>query len=48
LTGAQNAYSCTKFVVCSTGMVNFHTGDSDERKVASVAQMLLGQEPEAF
>jgi len=45
--GAQNAYSCTKFVVCSTGMVNVHMVDSDERKIAGVAQALLGQEPEA-
>ena len=48
LMGAQNAYSCTKFVICSTGMVNLHTEDSDDRKVASVAQALLGQESGAF
>ena len=46
--GAQNAYSCTKFVVCSTGMVNIHMVDSDERRVAGVAQALLGQESGAF
>jgi hypothetical protein len=43
-TGAQNAYSCTNFVVCSTGMVNIHMVDSDERKVAGMAQALLRQE----
>jgi len=42
--GAQNAYSCTKFAVCSTGMVNIHMMYSDERKVAGVAQVLPGQE----
>jgi hypothetical protein len=28
-------------------MVNIHAADSDERKVAGVAQALLAQEPEA-
>jgi hypothetical protein len=43
-TGAQNACSCTSFVIGSTGMVNIHMVDSDERKVAGMAQALLRQE----
>ena len=43
IDGGTNAYSCSHFVVCRTGMVNIHKVDSDERKVAGVAQALLGQ-----